>query len=249
MMISSKLPSRTASWTDSNGSGPPTSPSTCPRAAGVMTRSAVSSVQSPALRSATSGISRANSQGPSLARVRTASIRRGVAAVRLATIRTRVLRADWIGCFLGDRALGLAYRRSHLPIRNASGQASALESRQTTLTEQPHVASAAFACRMKRAGRRVKCSFVRRAAALFSWCGGGRVPLWGAIAGFVGCSRQTKPSSRWSPGAGPRGARRPRPGHVDADAGAGGRSRKLQVGRLPLLGSPEPLATGSPGKS
>jgi hypothetical protein len=64
MMISSELPSRTAAWTDSNGSWPPTSPSTVPRVAGRRSRCAVSIVQSASLRLVTSGMSRANSQGP-----------------------------------------------------------------------------------------------------------------------------------------------------------------------------------------
>src|SRR5829696_4207957 len=98
MMISSKFPSRTACLTDSNGSEPPTIPSTFPRAAGRRLHCAVSNVQSAALRSVTSGMSRANSQRLALARRPTASIRWGVDAVRFATIRTRVTCAASIGC-------------------------------------------------------------------------------------------------------------------------------------------------------
>jgi hypothetical protein len=56
--------------TDSNGSCPPTSPSTFPRAAGRRLPCAVSNVQSAALRLVASGMSRANSQGLALARGR-----------------------------------------------------------------------------------------------------------------------------------------------------------------------------------
>jgi len=56
LMISSKSRQRTTFSVDANGSGPPMSPSTLPFAACRISRSAVSSVQSPALRSATSGM-------------------------------------------------------------------------------------------------------------------------------------------------------------------------------------------------
>src|SRR5262249_28823159 len=62
---------------------------------------AVSSVQSACLRSATSGISNANSHGPLFRRRRTSSRSRGVAAVRLATTRTR---------FFGDVSISAAPR-------------------------------------------------------------------------------------------------------------------------------------------
>jgi hypothetical protein len=64
MMISSNCPSLTARCTASKGSGPPTSPSTGRPAARCKSGNAVSSVQSAALRSLTSGTSSANWQGP-----------------------------------------------------------------------------------------------------------------------------------------------------------------------------------------
>ena len=89
MMISSKFPSRTAFWTDVNGSAPPR----CPRpghrqSAGASARRS----RAPAApsRSVTSGISSANSHGPLFLRRLTSSSSRGVADVRFATTSTRV---------------------------------------------------------------------------------------------------------------------------------------------------------------
>ena len=71
-----------------------------PCAARVNERESAPSVVGAALRSVTSGMSRANSHGLSVARRRTASSRRCVAAVRFATTRTRVRWAGSIGCSL-----------------------------------------------------------------------------------------------------------------------------------------------------
>src|SRR5690349_12924251 len=90
MRIASKSCASTASWMAVNGSGPPTRWPTGARAARVSSGSAVSSVQSAALRSCTSGISRVNSVGSALARRATSCSSRGVDAVRLATTRTRL---------------------------------------------------------------------------------------------------------------------------------------------------------------
>ena len=79
-MISSKFPSRTAFWTEVNGSAPPTRPSTGPPAARASIGTAFSSVQSAFLRSVTSGMSSANSHGPLFLRRLTSSSRRGVAS-------------------------------------------------------------------------------------------------------------------------------------------------------------------------
>jgi len=117
MMISSKCPSRTAFCTDSNGSDPPTSPSTGRRAARSSNGSALSSVQSAAFRSLTSGTSSANREGPARPRCSTASRRRGVAAVLLATIRTRAVLGDSIGCLSPITTGG---RRSHA-LRSSTG--------------------------------------------------------------------------------------------------------------------------------
>jgi hypothetical protein len=96
-MISSKSPSRTASWTASNGSGPPTSPFTGPPAARRMAGRAAFSVRlafSPSLASGTRSV---NWQGPAAARPSIACIRRAEVAVLLATTRTCLTCEDSIG--------------------------------------------------------------------------------------------------------------------------------------------------------
>src|SRR4051794_21509093 len=95
MMISSNAPVATASWTATNGSGPPASPPTGRPAALASSRRALSSVQSASRRSSTSGTSSVKRHGAVAARRSTASSRRCAAAVRFATTSTRVGPEDW----------------------------------------------------------------------------------------------------------------------------------------------------------
>ena len=100
-MTSSKCPSWIARSTAANGSGPPMSPCTLPRATPSRSGIATSIVQSAALRLEASGMSSANVHGPTCARRPTSSKSRGVDAVRFATTRMRAGCEDCIDCLRG----------------------------------------------------------------------------------------------------------------------------------------------------